>query len=140
MLSIEARQVAFDQKITHIQALGGGDGPPLLARDQDELSSLIDERSMLKSDNNDHELSPTINSERRLWLEIIKQALCDVSMKILDKDGNIDNNKERIRNDARSWFTQASQDFRAICERASLHPDFVRAVGMGRMEGTRVTR
>ena len=133
MNRVEARQFALDQKIARIQALGGGDGPPLSARDQDEIASLIYERNMLGSDNDDHKSMRTLKSERRLWLEIIKQACDDVNVRILAKDGSIDNNKERIRNDAHTWFTRAGRDFRVVCERADMHPDFVRAAGMARM-------
>ena len=132
----KARRLILDQKIVRLQALGGGEGPPLSSYDQREITDLIHERNMLGLDlnNDDHELLPTLDPERRLWLEVIKRAFNDVNVKILDEDSSsIKNNKERVQNDARAWFTRAGRDFRVICERAGLHHDFVRAVALARM-------
>ena len=125
------------KRIGYLDALGGGDGPPLSSIDREERAMLMEELNAPLVDD-DPQLTPALilNPERRLWLDVIKTAFDDVTMKILDKDGNIDANNERIRNDARAWFTRASQDFRIICERASLHPDLVRAAGMERMAGS----
>jgi hypothetical protein len=135
MIREEAMRLDLDQKIARIQALGGGDGPPLSACDQDEIASLIRKRNELSMelDNDDAQSPPTLKSERRLWLEVIKRAYDDVTMNILEKDGTVDINKERIRNDARTWFERAGRDFRVICERADMHPDFVHAAGMARI-------
>lgn len=78
-----------------------------------------------------HEPSPDELNERRLYTAIIIQGLEDATLAIRElKDRKHQQEKEKLRRDARKWFRIKSgitaRDFEMVCGAAGFDPDFVR--------------
>jgi len=64
--------------------------------------------------------------ERQLWCAVLHRALQDATNCIATVSG--EDERQRIRDDARNWFLRNGYDFRIACEAAGYDPDYLRCV------------
>ena len=62
-------------------------------------------------------------NEQALWRAVINRALDDARGNC---GGDTIKNRDRFRDEARSWFQTAGRDFRRVCDLADLNADWVR--------------
>ena len=68
----------------------------------------------------------TQGPERQLWCAVLHRALQDATDRIATVSG--EDERMRIREEARNWFLRNGYDFRIACEAAGFDPDYLRCV------------
>ena len=72
------------------------------------------------------------SAERQLWCAVIGRAVQDATDHIATVSGPVE--RQRIREDARTWIVRNGLDFRLACESAGYDPDYLRARILSMME------
>jgi hypothetical protein len=65
------------------------------------------------------------SAERQLWCAVIDRAMQDAMDRIATVSGA--NERDKLREEARSWFMRNGDDFRSACESAGYDPDYLRS-------------
>jgi hypothetical protein len=64
---------------------------------------------------NDEQAEPPKSPENFLWLAVVQQAIHDA----------VNLSDPRLRNEARKWLLNNSEDFQLVCAWSGLDPDYV---------------
>ena len=65
------------------------------------------------------------SAERQLWCAVLDRAMQDA----MDRIATVSGPQERLklRQEAREWFSRNGDDFRVACESAGYDPDYLRS-------------
>jgi hypothetical protein len=76
-------------------------------------------------DGSDSSMLERRSAERQLWCAVIDRALQDAQDRIATVSGLAE--REKLREDARTWFLRNSTEFRTACDGAGYDPDYLRS-------------
>ena len=65
------------------------------------------------------------SAERQLWCAVLDRAMQDAMDRIATVSG--ENERLKLREEARDWFLRNGDDFRVACESAGYDPDYLRS-------------
>ena len=61
--------------------------------------------------------------DKILYMEIIKQAINDVLMKLPKRKAKTFMEEYQAKTQAKQWFNKSNEDFNIICDEADVNPD-----------------